>query len=65
MPSKDKSGPETVVLVSPDGEQTREVEVGSVAEINARWDGFLPQEQAKLEATPVEVEGPKTVGTNA
>lgn len=57
---------ETVVLVSPDGEQQRTVTVGGPDEVKARWDGYLPQEQAKLEPTPVEVPAaPRTVGTNA
>lgn len=64
--SKDKStGPETVKLVGPDGEQEREVVVGSEGETKARWEGFLPAEQAKLEAPePPTPTGPKTVGTN-
>lgn len=61
-----QNGPETLTLVSPDGEQTREVEVGSEAEVKARWDGYLPKEQQKLEAPVVEAPvAPKTVGTNA
>lgn len=58
--------PDTVELVSPDGEQTRTVVVGSVDEVKARWDGFLPAEQAELKAPEVptpDVE--QTVGTNA
>lgn len=56
----------TVKLVSPDGEQSREVEVGSAEEVKLRWDGYLPPAQAKLEAPKVEApSAPKTVGTNA
>jgi hypothetical protein len=63
------STPETVKLVSPDGEITREVGVGSKEEIGLRFDGYLPPEQNKLEApekpTPAEADSATTVGTNA
>lgn len=58
--------PKTVTLVSPDGEQKREVVVGSADDVKARWDGYLPAEQAKLEAPAAPASGAeKTVGTNA
>lgn len=65
--SKDKpSAPVTVELVSPNGEITRTVNVGSKEEVALRFDGFLPGEQAKLEAPKVEApSAPKTVGSGA
>lgn len=57
---------ETVTLVSPDGEQTREVVAGSEGEVKARWDGYLPEDQQKLEAPEVPAGNSEgTVGTNA
>lgn len=58
---------ETVKLVSPSNKKdVREVEVGSAQETKLRFDGFLPEEQAKLKAPePVTGQAPKTVGSNA
>jgi hypothetical protein len=64
--SKSKSAaPEKVKLVGPDG-QEREVVVGSNQEVSLRFDGYLPPDQAKLEA-PERPKGasPKTVGTGS
>jgi hypothetical protein len=47
-----------VTLVSPDGEITREVVVGSKEDTGLRWDGFLPKEQAELEAPENRVQAP-------
>ena len=56
----------TIELVSPNGEITRKVGVDSKEEVALRFDGYLPKEQAKLEAPKIETSGgPKTVGTNA
>jgi len=64
--SKASDAPETVELVSPDGEIKRRVDVGSPGEVGLRFDGYLPAEQAKLEAPKVEAsQTPKTVGSNA
>lgn len=59
--------PETVKLVSPEGDREREVVVGSKEEVSLRFDGFLPAEQQKLEAPerPTGSEVEITVGTNA
>lgn len=55
-----------VELVSPDGEVKRKVGVGSKEEVSLRFDGYLPAQQAKLEAPKVEApQAPKTVGSNA
>lgn len=61
------SNNKTVKLVSPhDSKDVREVEVGSPREVKLRYDGFLPEGQAKLKARePVRGQAPKTVGTNA
>ena len=58
---------ETVDLVSPDGERKRTVNVGSNEEVSLRFDGYLPPDQAKLQAPerPTGSEGEQTVGTNA
>ena len=54
-----------VVLVSPDGKD--EVDITDdppVTETNYRFRGYLPKEQAKLEAPVVETPTVKTAGTN-
>jgi len=43
------SNTDKLVLVSPDGEDTREVTTAA-DEVALRWRGYLPAEQAKLEA---------------
>lgn len=59
--------PETVELVSPDGERKRKVVVGSAEEVSLRFDGYLPPKQQKAEParTTQSVAAAKTVGTNA
>lgn len=54
-------------LVSPDGERKRTVSVGSGEEVKLRFDGYLPVEQAQLEAPerPSGAQVERTVGTNS
>lgn len=61
------NAPKTIDLVGPDGETTRKgVVVDSAEEISLRFDGYLPADQAKLEAPakPNPAEQSPTTVTN-